>query len=141
MKNYQNYFESLDFSYVEKMIANLIGFTPKLITTLEKRRNGDQYIEIQSFDNLVKTSGIFASIFKNVQINTFSSSLNYDEENDRFGVWFTVNISWKHISGGSNGGEMMSVWFNSENKPNEWCFRTPDGKVYDQEQNEIIYNC
>ena len=57
-------------------------------------------------------------LFKEIIVGNFSSGINKDEREEsrkgwtRYNVWFQVNVSYEHFSGGRNGCQLFSYSCN-----------------------------
>lgn len=92
------------------------GVTAPIVTMKETiGRGGSHYIEFQTTE--FQTVPV---MFKRVQVNNFSTSVSKrpisELQNGLNGeyvkIWITVHFSYESFSGGSNGTEMFSIWFN-----------------------------
>lgn len=68
---------------------------------------------------LANQTGIFEEVMKSCKIKTFGSSIN--SQGSSFVWWQTVNYSFSYKSGGSNGCDLLTAWYNFTTK--KWTFR------------------
>jgi len=85
---------------------------------IRERRGGIVGIEFQS-NNIASTCGIFGKILEYCVIENFSNEVFEDEESGELRYWVSVNISYQHHNGGSNG-----MWlFTARYQNGEWSFQ------------------
>jgi len=109
-------FGEVDWSGLESKIASIIGTSVSLTKT--KTAKG---VRLQS-QNLASKAGVMAPIFAELYVTNFGSSYEYsDTKKDNY-LWIPIHLSWKYKAGGSNGAEIMTVWYYFEAK--QWTFDT-----------------
>ena len=87
-------------------------------------RMGDLTIAFES-EELSNQTGPFAAILKDCRIKTFNSWVYKDRETGTFGCSCTVNISYEHKDGGSNGMELTRASYADAEG---WRFRDAGGR-------------
>jgi hypothetical protein len=112
----QEMFDSIDWAPLESEIEKTVGTKVTLEKTRVKSRSEGYYVKIKS-QNLADKSGVLSSVFKEVQIDNFGGSYNFEKDY----LWVLVHFSWEHKGGGSNGTELFTAWY--EFKTKTWQFR------------------
>lgn len=63
--------------------------------------------------DIAEYAGFLQLMFKTLKIESFNSSIFYDEEENRgLCLWTTVSFRYKHQDGGSNGDNFMTAWYS-----------------------------
>ena len=93
----------LDFQPLFQWINENLGTNADFTIRLEGKRP-----QIVNIDNLWNDSGIFQSVIKEVEVGFF----NYNYEDGK--LWATIGLSYGSWSGGSNGMQIGTCWFNPE---------------------------
>ena len=127
MKRYKRKFEEADDSILDQIIAT-IDLSPLenevkkrigigVAFSIEKQRGSrTNYLVVTSKD-LTRYTGIFKNIYKYCVLKTFNSAIS-----DKEPVWWqTLDFKFEYKSGGSNGTEFLTSWYNYETE--EWTFR------------------
>jgi hypothetical protein len=111
----------IDFTPLFQAVSKKLG----LVNTLEFTKpsihymRGDFYVDCSS-GNIADRVGVLASVLNNVYLFIVSSRIKWDEENNRYFLWAIINFRYHHVSGGSNGLEFVTAWFNNEEG---WTFK------------------
>ena len=84
-------------------INQCLGTNAKFAIRLEGKRP-----TIVNVDNLYNESAIFKSVIKEVNVDFF----NYEYKDGN--LWATICLNYQSWSGGSNGMQIGTVWFNAE---------------------------
>jgi hypothetical protein len=106
---------TIDLTPLENEVKKRIGTSVQFIISKQKGRTQD-YLIVESKD-LTKYTGIFKNIYKYCILKTFNSAINDKEPT----WWMTLDFKFEYKSGGSNGTELLTSWYNYETK--EWTFR------------------
>jgi hypothetical protein len=72
-----------------------------------------------SSDNLVDKAGIMNQVFEKVALTTPNYGTGVEEGKPI--SWMQVNFAWRHIGGGTNGGDWFTAWYNFDDK--KWTFQ------------------
>ena len=104
------------FDKIREVLKHNVKFPHLEITTIR----GQVHINFYSND-ITDKAGIFSTILKETTVNSFNNYVCHDKENNRTAYWVNVNISYQHKDGGSNGMELLTAWYNTEDG---WTFRT-----------------
>lgn len=112
--------QTIPFEELFEEIRRVTGLQD-LVFTKEFRTNyrGDVIPEYSSQDITDKV-GFLNLLFKTIKITQFSSQISYDDRTASPYYWGTVDFSYTHHSGGSNGHTFMTVWY--EPAKNGWTF-------------------
>lgn len=86
---------------------------------IDKNYSGDPYPKFCS-QELADRTGFLGLTFKSLVINQFNSQVGYDEKKGRPYYWCTVNFSYAHYRGGTNGHNFMTAWYDDVEG---WTFR------------------
>lgn len=110
--NIENAFEIMQkndaLTFLSKKLTPFLGFSPKFKMALKR-----DYIVIESENFIEKLNKFDKLLFKSITIDLTGEF----SENK---VWFSINASYQHPSGGSNG--ISIIWFNIwyDCATNEW---------------------
>lgn len=99
-----------------KLIQKQLGFSPKLVVTIENSRQGNR-INLSSNDltsELGKT--LVKNMFSEIKIEFWGGVLSSTENK----IWFNPKVQYTHPGGGSNGTDFVwdSLWFDLDT--NKW---------------------
>lgn len=110
--------EELSLGILEVQLQKFFKWTQpvKLVKEMKEGRWGIPRIEIRSKEPVTPKCGIFGKILEYCYITSFSGGEVYDNGQ----VWGTINLSYQHKRGGSNGMEICNYWYNIEEK--KWRF-------------------
>ena len=96
--------QDINFKPLFQWINTCLGTQATFAINLDSKRP-----KIVTVTNLFNHSGIFQSVINNVTVDFFN--FNYTDEGN---IWATVNLSYESWSGGSNGMQIGTCWFNPE---------------------------
>ena len=113
MNNIEKMIKEKAISKLESIISNRLGIEIKFKTNIKTRRDGIQYLELES-QEIVKHSGIFSHVFNSVKLGTFGS----EESKDKTYYWLTIDFWYHQHEGGSNGSKLLSAHYFYKTK--EW---------------------
>ena len=105
---------TIDLTPLENEVKKRIGVAVQLSIEVKKSRKA--YLSVKSND-LTKYTGIFKNVYDKCILETFNSSINTEEPT----WWMTFNFSFEYKSGGSNGTQLLTSWYNYETK--KWDFK------------------
>ncbi len=97
--------QEIDFQPLFQWINESLKINAIFSINLEGKRP-----TIVNGDNLWNDSGIFKSVIKDVTVDFF----NFDFKEESGELWATVYLNYESWSGGSNGMQIGTVWFNTE---------------------------
>lgn len=97
--------QEINYKPLFQWINKCLGINADFAIRLEGKRP-----QIVNVDNLWGNSGIFQSVIKIVEVDFFN--FNFNEETGN--LWATVSLSYESWSGGSNGMQIGTCWFNPE---------------------------
>ena len=106
------------------IINRKLGFNLTWTQQIKDGRSG-KYIDCESSDIPLDSIGVCKYLFREINLATFNSSVyipktynrethwdEYEMEKDPVAkVWMTINFSYEHTGGGSNGHDFCSCWF------------------------------
>lgn len=104
----------IDIKPLEDKISSMVGVSIKLDHEVAKTRSGEEYIKIKS-PNLVDKTGVFRPALKEVYIEEFGGGLKDNV------FWISIHFVYKIKSGGSNGMDLLTAWYDINTK--KWQFR------------------
>lgn len=108
--------DEIDLAPLEKEVSRRIGVSVKFKLRTEKRRK--EYLVVTS-QELAHKTGIFEEVMKSCVMETFNSAVSTEESD--YVWWQTINYSFSYKSGGSNGTDLLTAWYNFTTK--KWTFR------------------
>ena len=112
-------FDKINLIGLENKVQKLTGQYVKLRKELKLGRNAKFFVNLVS-DELINSVGILASSLESVRIEGHGDLMDI-EGYPTFIV--RLQFRYKHKSGGSNGLELLTAWYNFE-ETNAWQFRT-----------------
>jgi hypothetical protein len=93
---------------------------------IEENRNGSGIIIRFTSQDLAERSGFLHLMFKELYITQFNSSVSEEYDKDtyeylhKFSYWGSVDFSYSHPGGGSNGCAFLNFWYDDKQG---WQFR------------------
>ncbi len=117
--------ETLNTDQLDGLIQKATGLNLTMQYHVEEGRSSVRF-EAEAKDDLVGASGIFSKVLTECRIDTFSSLLKYTPE-EGFHVWFSLNLSYQHFNGGSNGMKIADFQY----KNGEWTMSNFKGERED----------
>lgn len=106
--------ETLNTDQLDGLIQKATGLNLTMEYRIEEGRSSIRF-EAEAKEDLVGASGIFSNVLTKCRIDTFNSVLKYTSE-EGFQVWFSLNLSYQHFNGGSNGMKIAEFQY----KNGEW---------------------
>jgi hypothetical protein len=76
-------------------------------------------VQFQSNNINLSSCGIFGRILEYCRIENFGNSVYEDEKTGKIKFWVEVDISYQHLSGGSNGMTLFKAMYEDD----EWTFK------------------
>ena len=110
----KDFYNSIDFQPLYDKINKTIGLQLTYKHELEKSRENYR-IKIESNENIADMFQIIKAAWKEFRVTTFSTQICPDGEsrgNLRF--WCTIQYSYKHQNGGSNGASILEARYSSK---------------------------
>ena len=104
--------QTVDFTELFNHVRGFIGITCSFYQPEITTSRGDVYISFMS-DDITAQTGVFAVILKRCNIQSSNNGVYKDRETNELGYWVGVNIRYEHKDGGSNGMEVLRVWYKN----------------------------
>lgn len=105
--------EKIDFDGLNKILSDRLGIDVKLVP--EKVKNNREYrIEAKMSKNLASECGIMSSVFSEVELDLFNSSISRDKDTGVLFFWCTPHFSYELVDGGYNGIKICSAVFTEK---------------------------
>lgn len=99
--------ENIDLEPLYSEIRKAVGVDNiKFTHEIVESRNGEKYINIKS-EELIDKVGIMKSALKSVILETFNSSIAFDEETQTAYWWGSIHFAYQLAGGGFNGMEVL----------------------------------
>lgn len=116
-----DYFNSIDFKPLLDKINELIGLELTYDISIEKNNFGTyNYFKIKNRENLIDNFPILALAWKEFKVSTFNANICCDKKTGELKIWCTIDFSYRHYSGGTNGATILTAWY----KNGEWIMGT-----------------
>ena len=124
-----DYFNSIDFKPLLDKITELIGLKLTYDISIEKNRFGTyNYFEIKNRENLVDNFPILALAWREFKVSTFSANISCDQETGTLRLWCTIEFSYRHCDGGTNGAKILTAWYEE----GKWIIK-PEKETYNNQ--------
>lgn len=125
-----DFFNSIYFKPLLDKINELIGLELTYDISIEKNSFGKyNYFEIKNKENLVDNFPILALAWKEFKVSTFNANICCDKKTGELSLWCTIDFSYKHCGGGTNGATILTAWYRN----GEWIMRTEKGRYDSQD--------
>ena len=109
----------IDLDALEKKLSGLVEAPVKLVMSVVQGRTCER-IRVVSQD-LIDYAGIFKAAMKDVHITSFNSEFSEGTKDKGPYLWMTIQLSYEHLGGGSNGAQITTAWWRVNEK--KWEFR------------------
>ena len=112
-EDYKNLWEKVDATKINQAIMSMlklsIKFNPKFekVTSFDTHHNVDRF-ELASEVNLAPSNPILLSAWREFRISSWSSWCQVNEDGSIY-ISMTLNFSYSHQRGGSNGAEFARI--------------------------------
>ena len=125
-----DFFNSIDFKPLLDKINSLIGLELTYDISIEKNSFGTyNYFKIKNKENLVDNFPILALAWKEFKVSTFNANICCDKKTGELKIWCTVDFSYRHCSGGTNGATILTAWYRN----GEWIMQPESGRYNSQD--------
>ena len=116
-----DFFNSIDFKPLLDKINSLIGLELTYDISIEKNSFGTySCFKIKNKENLVDNFPILALAWKEFKVSTFNANICCDKKTGELKIWCTIDFSYRHYSGGTNGATILTAWYRN----GEWIMGT-----------------
>ena len=102
-------------------IAGIIGGSVDLTITVEPPKWGKGFQVVIKSENLASKAGIMTPVFEELYLISSGGRVAFDESKGHAVAWVPVHYSWELKSGGGNGTELLTAWYDFASK--KWTFR------------------
>lgn len=109
--------DGIDLKPLEKEVASCLEISNISLKAAIKTARGEDYIVVESSD-LIDKAGVFKGVFSKVSVYTPNASVGMDDGKKVW--WSLVSLRWESHRGGSNGGTILTAWYNFDDK--KWNF-------------------
>ena len=124
-----DFFNSIYFKPLLDKINSLIGLELTYDISIEKNSFGTyNYFKIKNRENLVDNFPILALAWKELKVSTFNANICCDKKTGELSLWCTIDFSYKHCGGGTNGATILTNWYRN----GEWIMQTEKGRCNNQ---------
>lgn len=118
----KQWFEVFSLQPLETLVSTILGIPVKLEKQIFEKK-GEWKMTFSSPDNLVQHAGICKAIMKDLRIDSFGAcSFYYDKVTGEQKLSIpAVHFSYEHTQGGSNGYEIVTVYYDMYS--GDWSYR------------------
>lgn len=92
-----------------KQFGFKVKFKTEVVSPMKKPR-----LQFESQD-IISKSGVFAIPLEHAKFSSFHGGV----VNDKNRIWFTINLSYRHKHGGTNGLRVAEAWYDFNKKVGE----------------------
>lgn len=110
----EEFYNSIDFQPLYDKINKTIGLQLTYTNKLRKTRDG-YHVDIESNEDIANMFLIIKAAWKEFKVTDFGSQICPNEETRDLKFWCTINYSYRHQDGGTNGAHILNATYTMEN--------------------------
>lgn len=115
--------ETIPYQEMFKTGTEIAGVNTKFTEPIMDEKG---YVKYQSED-IRSQCGAFGKVLKECRLTQFNSSISFDEKTNEPFYWGSMDLSYQHNEGGSNGMRIMDYTYSTRNG---WEMKDTKGNIY-----------